>query len=143
MSYLTTALARRLTTRGAALSLSAVVALGPFAMGSCDDPNTYIGATYVSLYCTGAGISWSAVTQDFLPNEPITYSWEIYPPTGGVIRGQHGGYYTDGGGDHFRLPNGFPQAVDCGHGTYSIVIWTQSRDTPEIRTHADSDSVTC
>lgn len=129
--------------RAAALSLSAV-AFMPFMASNCDyQPDiTLIGSTHVNLYCTGTGVSWSAVTIDFLPYEKIIYKWEV-TYNGIIWANQSTPYYTDGGGDHFRLPNNFPQTLDCGHGVYTIRIWTVSVDSPTIQTAPDVESVTC
>lgn len=131
----------RLRRRGAVLALSSV-AFMPIVMAGCPDGIDRVGHTWVNLSCTGAGITWSAHTSDFLPREPIMYVWEIVY-NGQTFRGQHGGYYTDRYGGHFRLPNEFPQALDCGPGTYTIVIHTEAMNHPNTWTNGDSATVTC
>lgn len=121
---------------------AASIALGPLVMAGCPDNVTRVGHVVLNLTCTGTGIQWSAHTTDFLPNEPIGYVWEIFY-NGQRFANRHDGYHTDRYGGHFRLPNGFPQALDCGHGNYSMTIHVESLNNPTIWTEPDAKTVTC
>ena len=70
--------------------------------------------------------TWSGHTQGFLPNTRITYVWTIYRNGVRWFSNEHGGYYTDGTGYHWRLPSGFPQAIDCDAGHYQIYMYVRS-----------------
>lgn len=108
----------------------------------CSGGPTYQGSTYAVISCTNTGITWSAHTSDFLPNTRITYEWFIQRNGQFFISGEHGGYYTNSIGNHFRLPSGFPQAVDCGPGVYTIEVWTRN-DDGTFRTYSGRDEVAC
>jgi hypothetical protein len=97
------------------------------------------GDVYPVISCTSSGITWSAHTVGFLASTKITYRWKIYRNGTLIYSNSKGGYTTDRNGNHSRLPSGFPQALDCGLGTYSIHLWvTNSSHTWASRTGYDT-----
>jgi hypothetical protein len=78
------------------------------------------GYVIPTIACTSTGIKWGGATRAFVGSTEITYHWVITINGGVLITGSHGGYFTDRFGSHDRLPAGFPQAVDCGPGLYTI-----------------------
>lgn len=132
----------RARTAVVALALFIAVTLGSTALPTPASAVTYRGETFVTLSCTGYGITWSGVTSNFYPNTRITYHWIIWRNGAELARGSHGGYYTNSIGNHWRLPSGFPQALDCGHGVYRIKMWTTNQFSTRS-TYAHYDEAAC
>jgi hypothetical protein len=124
------------TARRLVLSLSAATMLlvggaspspaSPAATEAVSINVVYGGTVYPTIACTSTGITWAGITRGFLPYTEITYHWEIKKDGLPLIDGEKGGYFTDRTGYHFRLPNGFPQAVDCGPGFYTIEMYVDA-----------------
>lgn len=121
------------------LSLFITVGLGVAAPAPASAVQ-YKGSTYPTLSCTSTGITWSGVTRGFRPNATITYRYEIYRNNVRIYSNSKGTYTTDRNGDHWRLPSGFPQAIDCGDGAYKISMWTT---TSGWRTYAGGAVAWC
>lgn len=101
-----------------------------------------VGQVHAVINCTSTGISWSGHTQGFLANTRITYEWKIYKDGSLWYTNEHGGYYTDGVGYHWRLPSGFPQAIDCDAGEYEIYMYVRN-DDDTYETFTGHDSTIC
>ena len=84
---------------------------------------TLRGDVFPVISCTASGITWSGSVTGFLRNTNITYHWVIRRNGRELDRRSHGGYHTNDRGTHWRLPSGFPQALDCGPGHYTIEMW--------------------
>jgi len=126
------------------MTLAAIGILAPVLPMQCDGGSYYVGNTFASISCTSTGISWSAVTTDFVANQKIEYHWNIYLNGELWVRnGVSSAYYTNREGSHFRLPNRFPQAIDCDAGVYRIVIWTTRWQDTSLQTFPGEATTVC